>query len=76
MQGEDPYHQQQDPTLNVNPRHPHIPAFSSAAFQGLNYLDEYEALLHHSFRPPLGRKISEQALTQSKTTVQTQLSTS
>jgi hypothetical protein len=36
MQGEDPYHQQQTPVLNLNPCHPHIPTFVPAAFQGLN----------------------------------------
>jgi hypothetical protein len=44
MQGEDPCHQQQAPVLNLNPRHPQIPAFAPATFQGLNYLDEQSPL--------------------------------
>jgi cytochrome c5 len=75
MQGEDPCHQQQAPALNLNPRHPQIPAFAPATFQGLNYLDD-KALLHYNFMPPLGRKITKQTLTQSTMAVQTQLSTS
>jgi hypothetical protein len=75
IQDKDLCRQQPAVPLNQNLRHPHVPAFTLTAFQGLNYLDERSPLAHSS-GSPLGHKTIEQALTPSTTAVRTHLSTS